>query len=367
MTSPAPTHRPPTAAALDPVFDRLREHVLAGDVPSAALAIGGPDGPIRVESYAGAGDVIDAESMFFLASVTKPIFATGFMQLVEDGLLDLHEPIARWLPEFADAPAAGEAPGRDAVSAWHLLTHTSGVPDILPDLIRDQRPSAAHMLRLTMSAPLTFEPGSRWEYCSASFYLLGELIRRRSGMPYPVYLREGLFKPLGMATTFDPRDSGRRLVMVHGVGAENRIRRWLMLRWVAGAAIPGGGLWGTLDDLLRFGAALLRPRQEGGRWLPLGPATFADMAADHTRGLVGNFEDEERPVHFGLAWGKPTLMGELPGSPRVVAHGGATGTQLWIDPDAGLVFVYFTNRWGSDRGPELEALAGVYAALGRPD
>lgn len=364
MTSSAPTLPPPSPAALDPVFDRLHERVTAGDVPSAALAIGGADGPIRAETFSGAGEIVDADSLFFLASVTKPIFATAFMQLVDDGLLDLHEPIARFLPEFAAAADDGGAPGRDTVTAWHLLTHTSGVPDILPDVIRGRRPSAARMLRLTMSAPLSFEPGTRWEYCSASFYLLGELMRRLGGLPYPVFLRERLFEPLGMAATFDPRGSARRLVTVHGVGAENRLRRWLLLRYVAGIAVPGGGLWGTLDDLLRFGAALLRPRRRAGRWLPLSPPTVALTMKDHTHGLTGNFEGEEGPVHFGLSWAKPTMMGELPGSARVVAHGGATGTLLWIDPDAELVFVYLTNQWDPDRGPELEALTGVYSALG---
>jgi CubicO group peptidase (beta-lactamase class C family) len=69
------------------------------------------------------------------------------------------------------------------------------------------------------------------------------------------------------------------------------------------------------------------------------------------------------PVHFGLGWGKPTLTRAMPGSPRVISHGGATGSRLWIDPDADLVFVYFTNRWAPDRGPELEALRAIYQLI----
>jgi CubicO group peptidase (beta-lactamase class C family) len=80
-------------------------------------------------------------------------------------------------------------------------------------------------------------------------------------------------------------------------------------------------------------------------------------------GVPGNFDGEERLVHFGIGWGKPTLMRHLPGSKRVVSHGGATGTRLWIDPDAGLVIVFFTNQWSADRGPEAEAIDGIYAAL----
>jgi CubicO group peptidase (beta-lactamase class C family) len=88
------------------------------------------------------------------------------------------------------------------------------------------------------------------------------------------------------------------------------------------------------------------------------------MMEDQLGGLPGSYEGEERAVHFGLGWGKPTLMHEVPGSPRAVWHGGATGTRLWIDPDAGLVFVFFTNQWSVDRGPEREAIRETYAALG---
>jgi len=368
MTSPAdagarPASRP-DARALDSVYDRLRERVAAGDVPAAALAVGNSNGLIRSEAFAAhPRDRLDVDSFFFLASLTKPIFATAFMRLVEDGLLELREPIARWLPEF-DTPDARE---RREVTAWHLLTHTSGLPDIHPEQIRASRPSAARMLEMTLSAPLNFRPGSRFEYCSATYYLLGELIHRLSGVPYPTFLAEQVLRPLGMQATFDPRGGGRRLVFVHGVGAEGRLRRWLLLRYIVSIAVPGGGLWGTLDDLLRFGAALLRPqRRDGNRYVPLGPSTIEQMMADHLGGRVsGVFDGEERPVHFGLAWNKPTLMPEIGGSARVVSHGGATGTLMWIDPDSDLVVIYFSNQWDADRAPEREALQGVYAALQR--
>ena len=81
---------------------------------------------------------------------------------------------------------------------------------------------------------------------------------------------------------------------------------------------------------------------------------------------AGTFNQSDLPVHFGLGWGKPTLMRKLPGSDRVVSHGGATGTRLWIDPVAGLVLVFFTNQWAPDRGPEAETIQGTYEAIGWP-
>lgn len=341
---------------LDEVFATLRERVAARALPAAALAVGDAAGEIRAEAFGERGRPINRATNFFLASITKPIFATAFMQLVEDGLVDLHEPIGRHVPGFD----AGE---KTAVTAWHVLTHTSGVADVAADQLVRRRLSAAEMTRLVVEAPLRFTPGTRWEYCSASFYLLAAVIERVSGIRYARFLDERLVRPLGMATTFDPRRTGRPIVAVHGAGVDNRLVRFLVLRYLAGAALPGGGLFGSMGDLVRFGAATIAPVRHGERLLPLRPSTIEEMARDQTRGLTGVFDGEERPVHFGLGWGKPTLMRDVPGSPRVLSHGGVSGGRLWLDPEIGLVLVFLTNRWSADRGPEIEAIRGVYGAI----
>jgi CubicO group peptidase (beta-lactamase class C family) len=344
----------------DPLFELVADEVAGGRLPLAAVGVGDANGPLRKAVFSAGGDGERwLDGLFFLASVSKPIFATAVMGLVEEGALALDRPLRTWLPEFA-------GPGKDEVTVSHLLTHTSGVPDIEPELLRRSRPSAARMTELAIAAPLRFPPGTRWEYCTTSFYLLAELCRRVCGLPASALLRQRLFAPLGMAnTSFDPRASRRPLVPVRGVGAENRLRRFLLLRYMAAIAHPGGGLFATLDDLLRFGAALLTPRRVGERWLPVSAETFALMGRDHVGGIPGRYNGEERPVHYGLGWSKPTLMKDVPGSPRVVDHGGATGTRLWIDPDAGLVFVFFSNEWDADRGPELAALRATYRVLGQ--
>ena len=343
----------------DPVFEIVAADVRQGSVPSLALAIGDATGLVRKAVFSGPGQpLLPADGLFFLASVTKAIFATALMQLVEDGTLVLDRPVAEWLPEFT-------GDGKAAVTLRHLLTHTSGVPDIAPDVLRRTRPSGKRMTELSITAPLRFWPGTRWEYCTTSFYLLAEVCRRATGLSGTDFLRQRLLEPLAMNdTTYDPRASGLPLVPVRGVGADNRLRRFLLLRYMASIAHPGGGLFATLDDVLRFGAALLRPRRENHRWLPVSADTFALMGEDHVHGLPGRYNDEDLPVHHGLGWAKSTLMKDVPGSARVVDHGGATGTRLWIDPDAGLVFVFFTNEWDTDRGPELTALRATYQALG---
>ena len=343
-------------ARLDGVFERLARRVRDGALPTAALAIGDDEGLIRMAAFSSERRPVDVDSIFFLASVTKPIVSTAFMQLVEDGLVGLHQPIV----DFEPALSGG---GREKVTPWHVMTHTSGLADFDPSVLGRKRPSGAQITRTMIESPLHFEPGTRWEYCSASFYLLTLIIERVTGMGYVQFLDSRLQAPLGMHTTFDPRRAGRRIVAVHGVGVDSWLTRFIVLRYMARAALPGGGLFGTLDDLTRFGAALVRPRVVDGRTVPLKPETISLMGEDQTHGLPGVDDGEERWVHHGLGWGKPTLMRDVPGSANVISHGGASGTRLWIDPDARLVFVFFTNRWSADRGVEAEALLGTYEAL----
>ncbi|MEO8626301.1 MAG: serine hydrolase domain-containing protein [Candidatus Limnocylindrales bacterium] len=346
-------------ARLDEVFAALRGRVMAGDVPAAGLAIGDGEGPIRTEATGEGGRRISTDTNFFLASITKPIVATAFMELVEDGTVGLHDPVAKWLPGMETGEKA-------LVTPWHVLTHTSGVVDTPPEQLVRQRPSAARMLRTVIERPLRFTPGSRWEYVSASFYLLTAIIERAAGMGYVRYLDERLSAPLGLGLTFDPRSSRRRAIPVHGVGVDNRFVRWYVLRYLAGAALPGGGLFGNLSDLATFGAALVSPQATGDRdSFPLRAETVELMGQDQTRGLPGVVDGEERQVHMGLGWAKPTLMRDIPGSKSVISHGGVSGGRIWIDLEIGLVIVFLTNRWQTDRGPEIDTIRGIYDALGR--
>jgi CubicO group peptidase (beta-lactamase class C family) len=306
--------------------------------------------------------------VFFLASVTKPITATALMQQVEAGVLDLHRPIRTYVPEFH-----GE--GKDRVTAWHILTHTSGIPDLDQDALRRQRPDYARMLRHVCRDPLRFEPGSRYAYASDSFYLLAEAIARRTGGSYTSALRRGILDPLAMTdTTFDARRMRSRVMTMHGIPLRNWIVEALILRFLANATMPGGGLFGTAEDLLRFGRSLLPGTTEDAI---LRPATIAEMTREHTRGILEIQEDgSTREPHYALGWGKPNPDGTIPSvlgtpiatqvrvpaSPSTFTHGGASGTRLWIDPDRALVFVFLTNEWSATDEPMFATLAEVYRA-----
>ena len=310
------------------------------------------------------------DSVFFLASVTKPIVATAIMQLVDEGRLDLHAPIARYVPGYGGGQ-------RDLITAWHLLTHTSGLPDVGLEHLTRGRPSFQVQLARVMAEEPTFAPGSRYAYASNSFYLLAAAIATLTGMAFPVALRSRVLAPLGMIdTSFDPRPQRSRTQQVHGVRVDNLITRELMVRFLASATLPGGGLFGPTEDLLRFGRALL-PRSAGDAAGPriLSQAAIDAMTREQTAGILEHLDDgTTRAPEYGLGWHRATALEtggvvvsgvRLPASARVFTHAGASGTRLWVDPDRRLVFVLLSNQWGGSSVPALEILAGVYS--GWPD
>ena len=136
------------------------------------------------------------DSIFLVASVTKPVTATAVLQLVEGGQLTLDTPVCSIIPEFT-------GDGREAVTIRHLLTHTSGLPDGIPEnqeFRRRHAPLTEFTSRM-LSLGLLFEPGSSISYQSAGINLLGEIVHRISGLPLPVYLQQHIFRPLGMQDT----------------------------------------------------------------------------------------------------------------------------------------------------------------------
>ena len=344
--------------------------VADGVLPCAVMGVSDALGTLAIHAVPGPEDRrVAADSVFFLASETKPIVATAVMQLVEEGRLDLQAPISRYVPDYTGGL-------RDRVTAWHVLTHTSGIPDIGLEHLTRGRPSFARQLRTVLGEMPTFEPGSRYSYASNSFYLLAAALAGITGLPFPEALRRRVLAPLGMVdTSFDPRPQRPRVQQVHGVRVDNILTRELMVRFLASATLPGGGLFGPTEDLLRFGRSML-PRDAGGSSVRLlSQAAIDEMTREQTGEVLEHREDGSvRRPDYGLGWhtlgrqhapaGEPAYFEidgvRLPASPRSFTHAGASDTRLWVDPDHRLVFVLLSNDWGGDPAPALEILAAVY-------
>ena len=188
-------------AALDTAFDLAAAQVETGSVPFVILAVADRRGVVRAEAFAGpTAPGVQLDAVCLLASITKPLLATAIMQLVANGQVALTDPVE-------GSSRSSPLPVSQQVTVWHLLTHTSGIPDV--DLGRLLREGVRRedLLRQVTSAPLHFLPGTRFEYVSSTFDLLAGVIEQVTGESHVEHLRRAVLEPLRMVdTTFDPWD-----------------------------------------------------------------------------------------------------------------------------------------------------------------
>jgi len=337
-----------SASRLQPAFDLLRDAVFSGELPVGLLAVATGRETLRCEAYGQQGP-IGTDGIFWIASITKPIVATAIMQMVERGRLILEDAVVRYIPEFG-------ANGKEGVTVWHLLTHTSGMAD---DYWNDPgvEPSARADLEGALGTHLRFPPGTQFEYCNVSYRVLGEILRRTSGRDYWEYLREEVLYPAGMDDTdFQPEPSKRsRLLPVHDFPwARGGMEAFMSL------AMPSGGLFSTAADLVAFGQAFLNSGV-GRRGRLLSAAAMRVMTSVHTEGIPRH--DNGAVEHWGLGWEKATPREGRLVTTHGFGHGGMSGAYLWIEPDSDLVIVFLTNRVGLDGRVRKGIVNAVMAAL----
>jgi len=345
--------------SLDAAFALARAQVDGGIAPFVILGIADRDGVIRLEAFGpreGARP-LPTDAVCLVMSISKPIVATCVMQLVEAGLFDLAEPMARSLPEV-------NVPGRLPFGIWHVLSHTSGLADVDVEPQLGPGFDRTELVRQAAHALQEADPGTRFRYTTSTFDLLVEMVGRRLGVPFEETLQDRLLAPLGMAdTTFDPRLRlrGRMAPAHHALpdgGYEPHPAE--LVEAFMSLHVAGGGLWSTAADLLRFGRAMLREGELDGVRI-LSPASVRVMSREVTGGGLGAAPDPMEAEHYALGWGKPGIAS--PASASAFRHGGASGTRLWIDPEHDLVYVYLTGVLGYPVAPIDAVERAIYAAI----
>ena len=240
-------------AYADAVDDWVRGEMRRQDIPGLAIAVVRAGKVIKVQGYGMANLETDAPVMpstkFQLASVTKQFTATASMLLVEDGRVALDAPVGRYL---AGTPASWKA-----ITIQNLLRHTSGLPDYLGMPESVQCKNAADIFTLLRQAPLEFQPGVGQMYSNSNYVLLGLVIQRVSGKTYDQFLKDRLFKRLGMDSTH------RRIVKDPRLAVGYAPKRWWSFSFSKSSFLaPGlwdhgdGGLVTTAEDMGRWAAAL---------------------------------------------------------------------------------------------------------------
>jgi CubicO group peptidase (beta-lactamase class C family) len=361
---------------------RMQAFVDQGEIAGAVAVIGRSDGVLSHEAvghqFLETRTPMAKDALFRIASMTKPVTAIGIMILADEGKLSVEDPVEKHLPEFrgqmliaernAEAMTLKKPPR--PITLRDLLTHTSGLtgrfPEGLSDLyVKRQRTLAEGVLAVSQR-PLEFEPGTRWAYCNPGIDTLGRVIEVASGESYEEFLRKRVFDPLGMTdTTFYPTQAQVERVAQTYAKRDGRLvpAGASIIGSGAGARypVPAGGLYSTGADLARLYQMMLNQGALGPARV-LSPEAVTTMTKVQTGELKTGFVDG---MGFGFGWGvvrKPQGVTEHL-SAGSYGHGGAFGTQGWIDPKKDVFVVLLIQRTGlpnadgSAMRKELQALA----------
>jgi methyl acetate hydrolase len=383
-----PETGPMSKAQIDQI---LRQKSEAKDIPGVvAMAANGNE-----VIYQGAfgkrdlskNDDMTTDSVFWIASMTKAVTTAGAMQLVEQGKLQLDEPIGKLLPDLASPQvldgfdAKGEPklrPAKSAITLRQLMTHTAGFcynmwnGDMGTYLDKTGLPPITTCKNDALKTPIATDPGTRWEYGS-NIDFVGKAVEAVSGKRLDAYLRDHLFAPLGMSDTgFKLTDSQRkRLVGMHARGEDGTL-----------ASIPfemeqdpefhmgGGGLYGTAADYIKFCQMILNKGKGNGNQV-LKPETVATMGQNHIGDLNVTKMTTATPMYSNdvdlypdmvKKWGLSFLIntaktaeGRSAGS---LAWAGLANTYFWIDPSRNVAGVILMQLLPFADAKCLEAFAG---------
>jgi CubicO group peptidase (beta-lactamase class C family) len=295
------------------------------------------------------------DSLFWIASMTKPVTAVAVLMLQDEGKLKVTDQVARYIPEFAALKTASGQPANITIA--QMLTHTSGLGEAPREAAAKAR-TLAELMSLIAAAPMQYEPGAKWSYTQSGINAAGRIVEVVSGEPFDVFLQKRLFDPLGMNnTTFYPSQKPKaHLVVAYKKNSTNGTLEPTSPRDDFGKEgrppLGNGGLFSTGPDYARFCQMLLAGGTLGGKHY-LSPEAMKLLMTAQTGELpTGFFQSAEygrRGAHYGWGIGTCILREPHPGvaqmlSPGTFGHGGAWGTQAWIDPVRGAAFILMVQR-----------------------
>ena len=347
-----------SADQLERAFDLLTAATQAGQIGAASLTVARHGKEVFArgcgQEHPRTGQPVDADSIFLLASITKPVTACALMILVDRGLISLNDPAINYLPEYT----GGDRP---AVKVRHLLSHISGMPDMLPEntSLRQAHTPVAGFVERALQTPLLYKPGTDFCYQSMGILLAAEIVERVSGQRLRDFEREEIFAPLGMARSALGMDKWPLQDMVWcGTDAEEDEEQqswgWNSPYWRDFGA-PWGGMHSTGRDLAILLQTMLNGGTYGARRI-FSRAAVATMTQDQNAALN---------APWGIGWGVSGarvwgFWGDLV-SRRTFGHTGATGTVAWADAERQLSCVVLTNQMVAE-GSLLRRVSNAVAA-----
>lgn len=383
----------PAKAGMDPerlarIPVRMKAYVEKGTIAGAVTLVA-RHGVVADLEAVGYQDLeskkpMRTDSIFQIMSMTKPLTAVALMMLVEEGKVVISDPVEKYLPEFrglwlnqsgaTDKERIQVRPSR-RITLRDLLTHTSGMvsdpPSGADGLLSRMHLSLAEAVALYSQQPLEFEPGTRWQYSNPGIATLGRIVEVVSGLPYEKFLEERIFQPLGMKDSFifPPADKTSRMAMVYNLEegklkrADKNILAGDPAAFRKGARYPGPeyGVCTTAADLFSFYQMMLNNGSYNGKRL-LSRAGVEAMTTLQTGAIDPAGHSPGKG--YGLAW---TVVKDPLGvlqyqSLGTFGHGGAFGTEGWIDAKKDLIGIFLIQRDSGGDGEEANAFKAMAAA-----
>jgi CubicO group peptidase (beta-lactamase class C family) len=346
-------------AKLPGIAAAMEEMIAKQEIAGAVTAVVNRNDLLHLDTT-GYADVASKRAMrpdtlFWIASMTKPVTGVAILLLQDEGKLDVADPVAKYLPEFSTLKTPSGKPANLTIT--QILTHTSGLGEASGPEAQKAK-TLADLVPIWLAAPMQYEPGERWKYTQSGINAASRIVEVVSGMTFDAFLQKRLFDPLGMrSTTFYPTDEQRgRLATAYAKNKETGA-----LEPVAPRADFGprdrppqgnGGLYSTAPDYARFARMLLNGGTlDGRRYLSSAAMTFltTPQTGDLPTGFLQTDTYGNRGANYG--WGIATCILRTPHdgvaamlSPGTYGHGGAWGTQAWIDPVKNVAYVLMVQR-----------------------
>jgi CubicO group peptidase (beta-lactamase class C family) len=337
----------------------MQAMIAKNEIAGAVTVVVAKDKVLHLEA-SGLADVagkrpMRPDTLFWIASMTKPVTGVAILMLQDEGKLTVADPVEKYLPEFAALKTPSGKPAN--LTLTQILTHTSGLGEAGGPAAEQAR-TLADLVPLWLAAPMQYEPGEKWKYTQSGINAAARVVEVVSGMTFDAFVQKRLFDPLGMPnTTFYPTDEQRaRLATAYaknnGTGALESVPPRPEFGPRNRPPQGNGGLYSTGPDYARFCRMLLNGGTlDGRRYLSAAAMKFltTPQTADLPTGFFQNDTYGNRGANYG--WGIATCILRAPHegvaamlSPGTYGHGGAWGTQAWIDPVKGVAYVLMVQR-----------------------
>lgn len=335
---------PPTFTEVD---KNMESFIEAKEISGVVTCVADKDKVLHLSAL-GLSDIdkktpMKTDSVFWIASMTKPITATAVMMMQEEGKLSVDDPVSKYLPEFAGDKAA--------ITIQQCLTHSSGLSDLEPEEETKEITNLADLMPLIVAKPLLFPPGSKWQYCQTGINTVARIVEKVSGRTFPEFLQERLFDPLEMKDTgFYPNpDLAARIAVSYKRTSAPELEK-AELDFLNGKSpsyenrypLANGGLFSTAGDFGKFSQMILRGGEaDGKRYLK--EESVKQMTTVQSGDLVTGFTPGNA---WGLGW---CIVREPQGVSAALSsgsfgHGGKNGTQAWIDPVKNRIYILMIQR-----------------------